>query len=38
MLAITTAKYGPDSDFTNIAKVLEEWAKVEIRAPKTDAG
>jgi 3-hydroxyisobutyrate dehydrogenase-like beta-hydroxyacid dehydrogenase len=31
MLAITTAKYGPDSDFTNIAKVVEEWAKVEIR-------
>jgi len=31
MLAITTAKYGADSDFTNIAKVVEEWAKVEIR-------
>ena len=31
MLAITTAKYGPDSDFTNIARVVEEWAKVEIR-------
>ena len=31
MLAITTAKYGADSDFTNIAKVLEEWAGVEIR-------
>ena len=31
MLAITTAKYGPDADFTNIAKVVEEWAKVEIR-------
>jgi 3-hydroxyisobutyrate dehydrogenase-like beta-hydroxyacid dehydrogenase len=31
MLAITTAKYGADSDFTNIARVLEEWAKVEIR-------
>ena len=38
MLAITTAKYGPDSDFTNIAKVLEEWANVEIRAPAKDAG
>src|SRR6201996_1180848 len=31
MLAITTAKYGADSDFTNIARVLEEWAGVEIR-------
>ncbi len=31
MLAITTAKYGADSDFTNIARVVEEWAKVEIR-------
>ena len=32
MLAITTAKYGADSDFTNIARVLEEWAGVQIRA------
>ena len=31
MLAIANAKYGGDSDFTNIAKVLEEWAGVEIR-------
>lgn len=31
MLAITQAKYGPNSDFTCIAKVLEEWAGVEIR-------
>ena len=31
MLAITNAKFGPDSDFTNIAKVVEEWAGVEIR-------
>ena len=31
MLAITTAKYGADSDFTNVAKVLEEWAGVQIR-------
>jgi len=31
MLAITNAKYGADSDFTNIAKVLEEWAGVQIR-------
>ena len=31
MLAITNAKYGGDSDFTNIAKVVEEWADVQIR-------
>jgi 3-hydroxyisobutyrate dehydrogenase-like beta-hydroxyacid dehydrogenase len=32
MLAVTNAKYGPESDFTNIARVLEEWAGVEIRS------
>ena len=31
MLAITQAKFGADSDFTSIARVVEEWAKVEIR-------
>ena len=31
MLAITNARFGPDSDFTSIAKVVEEWAGVEIR-------
>jgi 3-hydroxyisobutyrate dehydrogenase-like beta-hydroxyacid dehydrogenase len=31
MLAITQAKFGPDSDFTSIAKVVEEWAGVEIK-------
>jgi 3-hydroxyisobutyrate dehydrogenase-like beta-hydroxyacid dehydrogenase len=31
MLAITQAKYGADSDFTNIARVVEEWAGVEIK-------
>jgi 3-hydroxyisobutyrate dehydrogenase-like beta-hydroxyacid dehydrogenase len=31
MLAVTQAKYGAASDFTCIAKVLEEWAGVEIR-------
>jgi 3-hydroxyisobutyrate dehydrogenase-like beta-hydroxyacid dehydrogenase len=31
MLAITQAKFGADSDFTSIAKVVEEWAHVEIR-------
>lgn len=33
MLAITSAKFGPASDFTSIAKVVEEWAGVEIRDP-----
>jgi len=32
MLAVTQAKYGASSDFTCIAKVLEEWAGVEIRS------
>jgi 3-hydroxyisobutyrate dehydrogenase-like beta-hydroxyacid dehydrogenase len=31
MLAVTNAKFGADSDFTSIAKVVEEWAGVEIR-------
>jgi 3-hydroxyisobutyrate dehydrogenase-like beta-hydroxyacid dehydrogenase len=31
MLAITNAKFGPASDFTSIARVVEEWAGVEIR-------
>jgi 3-hydroxyisobutyrate dehydrogenase-like beta-hydroxyacid dehydrogenase len=31
MLAITKARFGADSDFTFIAKLLEEWAGVEIR-------
>jgi len=31
MLAITKARFGAESDFTFIAKVLEEWAGVEIR-------
>ncbi len=32
MLAVTQAKYGATSDFTCIAKVLEEWSGVEIRS------
>ncbi len=32
MLAVTQAKYGANSDFTCIAKVLEEWSGVEIRS------
>jgi 3-hydroxyisobutyrate dehydrogenase-like beta-hydroxyacid dehydrogenase len=35
MLAVTQAKFGADSDFTCIAKVLEEWAGVEIRSKAT---
>ncbi len=31
MLAVTKARFGGDSDFTFVAKVLEEWAGVEIR-------
>jgi 3-hydroxyisobutyrate dehydrogenase-like beta-hydroxyacid dehydrogenase len=31
ILAITNAKYGPASDFTSIARVVEEWAGVEMR-------
>jgi len=32
MLAVTQAMYGAASDFTCIAKVLEEWSGVEIRS------
>jgi 3-hydroxyisobutyrate dehydrogenase-like beta-hydroxyacid dehydrogenase len=32
MLAVTQAKFGAASDFTCIAKVVEEWAGVEIRS------
>jgi len=32
ILAITQAKLGPDSDFTEIARVVEDWAGVEIRS------
>jgi 3-hydroxyisobutyrate dehydrogenase-like beta-hydroxyacid dehydrogenase len=31
MLAITNAKFGATSDFTSIAKVVEEWADVQMR-------
>ena len=30
MLAVTNATFGPQSDFTSIAKVVEQWAGVEI--------
>ena len=32
MLALTQAKYGAASDFTSIARLIEEWAGVEIRS------
>ncbi len=32
MLAVTQAKFGATSDFTCVAKVVEEWAGVEIRS------
>jgi 3-hydroxyisobutyrate dehydrogenase-like beta-hydroxyacid dehydrogenase len=32
MLAVTQAKFGATSDFTCIAKVIEEWAGVQIRS------
>jgi 3-hydroxyisobutyrate dehydrogenase-like beta-hydroxyacid dehydrogenase len=33
MLGVTSALYGPESDFTSIAKVVEQWAGVEIKRP-----
>ncbi|MDB5415924.1 MAG: oxidoreductase [Rubritepida sp.] len=30
MLAVTSATFGPDSDFTSLAKTVEQWAGVEI--------
>ncbi len=32
MLAVTQARFGAASDFTHVAKLLEEWAQVEIKA------
>lgn len=31
MLGVTQAKFGADSDFTSVARVVEEWAGVEIK-------
>ena len=31
MLAVTQARFGFDSDFTSVARVVEEWAGVEIK-------
>ena len=33
MFAVALARFGPQSDFTSVAKVVEEWARVEIRSP-----
>ncbi|TCH97830.1 NAD(P)-dependent oxidoreductase [Roseococcus sp. SYP-B2431] len=33
MLGVTAATYGKESDFTSVAKILENWAGVEIRKP-----
>ncbi len=32
-LAATNAKYGPDSDFTSMVKLIEDWAGAEIKSP-----
>jgi 3-hydroxyisobutyrate dehydrogenase-like beta-hydroxyacid dehydrogenase len=34
MLNITQASYGPDADFTSMARVVEQWAGVQIRADR----
>jgi len=34
LLAITNASYGPDSDFTSVCRVVEGWAKAQVRAKK----
>jgi 3-hydroxyisobutyrate dehydrogenase-like beta-hydroxyacid dehydrogenase len=33
MLAVTSAQFGAESDFTSICKVVEQWAGVEVGAP-----
>lgn len=32
MMAVTNASFGPDSDFTSVARVVEGWAGVEVRS------
>jgi 3-hydroxyisobutyrate dehydrogenase-like beta-hydroxyacid dehydrogenase len=32
LLAVTNAIFGPASDFTNVARVVEQWAGVEVRS------
>src|ERR671933_1581554 len=31
LLAVTNATFGPESDFTNIVRTVEQWAGVEVR-------
>jgi 3-hydroxyisobutyrate dehydrogenase-like beta-hydroxyacid dehydrogenase len=38
MLAVTQARFGADSDFTSITRVVEEWAGVEVRGRSTRKG
>lgn len=33
LLAVTAATFGPESDFTSIAKTVEQWAGVEVKKP-----
>jgi 3-hydroxyisobutyrate dehydrogenase-like beta-hydroxyacid dehydrogenase len=34
LMAVTNATFGPASDFTSVARLLESWAGVEIRSRK----
>jgi 3-hydroxyisobutyrate dehydrogenase-like beta-hydroxyacid dehydrogenase len=36
LLEITQARFGPEADFTNIARVVEDWAGVEIKGRQAD--
>lgn len=34
MLSVTNQLYGPESDFTSMVRVVENWAHVEVRSPQ----
>jgi 3-hydroxyisobutyrate dehydrogenase-like beta-hydroxyacid dehydrogenase len=34
LMAVTNATFGPTSDFTSVARLLESWSGVEIRSRK----
>jgi hypothetical protein len=34
LMAVTNATFGPTSDFTSVARLLETWSGVEIRSRK----
>jgi 3-hydroxyisobutyrate dehydrogenase-like beta-hydroxyacid dehydrogenase len=36
MFAVTNARFGPTSDFTCVAKVIEEWAGIDVRRASHD--